>query len=409
MIFISHSSSDKLLVDRLVGDLIGWGFEVWFSRLEIKAGESISEKIQAALRQSDCLVVILSRASCKASWVKRELGSFLSRQISDRRGKIIPVVIERCRLPFLLRDILQIRLYEEGYDQGLIALAFQLLEFSRGTSAMPAMDVFRRRTLPVKNAKQFFSRYNQIIRDLAYRAPEYLVLNDRRRIHVSRSRDVTVKVSLDILLCKPTWGLDDWQDTIYDSSQKHDLRSIGYRTNSKVLKSIYDKKCSSVVVRWQPKRLLSNGRIYRHEYTWGVKDGFPDATDYWVHRRYPYLTLRTEIQFSSAAAIDQMIPCRPPFTFECIEPWEFIAYAQRSLDTFNHVESRSQHLRLTLTPKELAEGVLIALLFPGWKECHDAERTAGSQERNRLFEQQWCVEREFRKAIGWGALGDGPR
>ncbi len=88
MIFISHSSSDKDFVDKLVCDLAAWKFDLWFSTWEIRAGESITRKVQQGLRESDCLIVVLSQKSCKASWVETEVNSYLFREISSKEAKL---------------------------------------------------------------------------------------------------------------------------------------------------------------------------------------------------------------------------------------------------------------------------------------------------------------------------------
>lgn len=403
MIFVSHTSADRKFVERLVSDLSAWGFDLWVSTWEIRAGESITEKVQAGLRESDCLIVVLSRASCKARWVRQEVNSYLFRQISKRKGRVIPVMVEECVPSFFLRDRLQIRFHRDGYNDAFVTLAFQLLEMSTGTPASPAVDVFRRRKVPVQTVKQFLRRYNEITHDPSHVAPDYIIVRDERWIRVAKNRDVRVTVSLDILLCKGKWD-DTWRDTVFDSSKRHSLRSIAYKTNSRIIRHTYDRKVSSVVVRWRPKRTIRSGQIYRHKYSWGVPKGFPNPTEYWVHRRYSYPTLWTEIHVECAGSVDSLLPCRAPFTFEFIEPWEFIAYAHRSRDTFSKIESRPRRLTLGLEAKEVAEGVMIALLFPGWKQYHEQARTRGSKARRRGFEQQWLVECEFRKALGWGPI-----
>src|SRR5438876_11769402 len=40
-VFVSHSSSDKVFVDRLVADLAKHGIPVWYDKLDIKLGDSV--------------------------------------------------------------------------------------------------------------------------------------------------------------------------------------------------------------------------------------------------------------------------------------------------------------------------------------------------------------------------------
>jgi hypothetical protein len=91
MIFISHTHSDKAFVDKLVHDLSSWKFELWYSTWEIKVGESVAEKVQSALKESDY-----------AGWVKTEVNSYLNREISHGMGRILPVRIEECDPGFFI-------------------------------------------------------------------------------------------------------------------------------------------------------------------------------------------------------------------------------------------------------------------------------------------------------------------
>jgi hypothetical protein len=59
-VFLCHSSSDKLFVDRLASDLEKVNIGVWYDKWEIKVGDSLIEKIQEGLENNDYLAIILS-------------------------------------------------------------------------------------------------------------------------------------------------------------------------------------------------------------------------------------------------------------------------------------------------------------------------------------------------------------
>ena len=404
MIFISHSSSDKIFVDKLVADLAAWQFDLWFSAWEIKAGESITRKVQQGLRESDCLVVVLSDKSCNASWVETEVNSYLFQEISAKRGKIIPIVIEDCQPPFFLKERLQIRFNELDYDDALLRLVFELMEHNAPDQLDSVVDVFRRTKASVRSIKQYILRRNEIINNPLNIKSDYVILNDKRHLQILKNRDVFCKISIEILLCKAEWNNSDWSDTLYDSREKPTLSDVCYKTNSTILSHVYDGEISSLVITWNPKKLMRPGSVYVHSYEFCVKEGFIDPTNYWVHRRYPYPTLWSEVTIECDTEIDDIKLCRPPYTFELVEPWEYIAYATRSFDDFDLLDISNKSIKVELNSLGISEGLLVAFLFPGWKKYHLNEKDASTSDRDRIFEQCWLVENEFRKQLGWGGI-----
>jgi hypothetical protein len=71
-VFLSHSSADKMLARRLAADLRDAGVKVWFDEWEIETGDSISQRIQDGLRESDFVAVLLTRQSVEHGWVEKE-------------------------------------------------------------------------------------------------------------------------------------------------------------------------------------------------------------------------------------------------------------------------------------------------------------------------------------------------
>lgn len=116
-VFVSHSSKDKPFVRKLVEALKEHDLNVWFDEAEIKVGDSIVTRISEGL-DSAYLIVVLSKTSVASPWVQAEMNAGLMEQISGRGGVVLPVLIEPCDLPPLLRD----RLYADfttGFDAGM--------------------------------------------------------------------------------------------------------------------------------------------------------------------------------------------------------------------------------------------------------------------------------------------------
>ena len=119
-VFVSHSSKDKPFVRKLVEALNKHLLNIWVDEHEIKVGDSLVGKISEALKDADYLVIVLSQASVSSRWVEQELNAALTNQISGK-GVVLPVLLEDCELPMLLRD----RLYADfraDFNVGLEAL-----------------------------------------------------------------------------------------------------------------------------------------------------------------------------------------------------------------------------------------------------------------------------------------------
>ena len=78
----------------------------------------------SSLKEADYLVIVLSQASVSSRWVELELNAALTNQISGK-GVVLPVLLEDCEMPMLLRD----RLYADfrtDFNVGLQALVAAL-------------------------------------------------------------------------------------------------------------------------------------------------------------------------------------------------------------------------------------------------------------------------------------------
>ncbi|MET9386467.1 TIR domain-containing protein [Streptomyces sp. NPDC002928] len=112
--FISHASVDKPAVDQLVEALLAAHIDVWYSHTHIGFGDSIPEKISGGLEVSDALLVVLSVRSLASGWVKAEYESFLMDEIESGNTMVIPVRIDDCQVPPLLRRKLSLNASIKG-------------------------------------------------------------------------------------------------------------------------------------------------------------------------------------------------------------------------------------------------------------------------------------------------------
>jgi hypothetical protein len=102
-VFISYSSIDREKATQLAFDLIHRGYRVWFDKWEILAGQSIVDEVFSGILESEFLIVILSKESCKSKWVREELATGKLAEIERRKTTVIPVLLEPCDIPASLK------------------------------------------------------------------------------------------------------------------------------------------------------------------------------------------------------------------------------------------------------------------------------------------------------------------
>lgn len=117
-IFISYSRPDKKLAKKIAKSLVERGYPVWFDEWEIKVGDSIIDKINKGIIESDFLLLLLSKKSVKSKWVKEELNAAKMREIEKRKVFILPILLEDCKIPPLISGK-KYADFRESYRKGL--------------------------------------------------------------------------------------------------------------------------------------------------------------------------------------------------------------------------------------------------------------------------------------------------
>lgn len=126
-IFVSYNHQDRGFVERLANDLNAAGLPVWWDQWEIKVGQSIIQKVSDGIDSSAYLIAVLSPHSVQSSWVQREIGSALMKQLSAEREIIVlPLLAADCDVPLLLREIKWAD-FRESYSAGLDSLLSVLI------------------------------------------------------------------------------------------------------------------------------------------------------------------------------------------------------------------------------------------------------------------------------------------
>lgn len=128
-VFMSYSHADKEKIDLIAGHLLRKRTNVWIDRWELKAGDSIINKVQEAVEGSSALLIMLSKASVESEWCKKELTAGLFRELDEKRVVTIPVMLEDCKVPIFLRDKMYAD-FRTDFDSGMYTLLESVSQFS---------------------------------------------------------------------------------------------------------------------------------------------------------------------------------------------------------------------------------------------------------------------------------------
>jgi hypothetical protein len=121
-IFLSHAYSDRKFLNRLVKVLRTHGIRYWYSTAHLKGAQQWHDEIGRALDRCDWFCVVLSPASTRSEWVKRELRYVLNED--KYRAKIVPLLIRPCqhkRLSWTLGSFQFVK-FTGGFEAGCKSL-----------------------------------------------------------------------------------------------------------------------------------------------------------------------------------------------------------------------------------------------------------------------------------------------
>lgn len=124
-VFISHSSEDKTFAKLLATDIAEAGHKPWLDEWEIRAGDSIPREITKGLDQCDYLIIVLTENSTNSNWVENEWQSKYWDEVSTGEIKIIPLLLQKCKIPRLLIHKKYANFsvsYESGLEEVLAAI-----------------------------------------------------------------------------------------------------------------------------------------------------------------------------------------------------------------------------------------------------------------------------------------------
>jgi len=103
-IFISYCRADSQFAQRLLRSLEKAGLDIWIDARELKAGDSLLDRIHFAINSANFFLVLLSSHSVNSKWVQQELKFAFTRQLKNNERFVIPLLIDNCAIPTFLED-----------------------------------------------------------------------------------------------------------------------------------------------------------------------------------------------------------------------------------------------------------------------------------------------------------------
>jgi formylglycine-generating enzyme required for sulfatase activity len=136
--FLCHSSADKPAVRELYQRLRADGFEPWLDEEDLLPGQDWQYEIPKAVRQSDVVIVCLSKGSInKAGYVQKEIKFALDAADEQSEDTIflIPLKLEECDVPERLSRWQWVNLFSpNGYERLIRALQVRVTDLGLSVS-----------------------------------------------------------------------------------------------------------------------------------------------------------------------------------------------------------------------------------------------------------------------------------
>ena len=156
-LFLSYSRADKEYVKHLVDVLRKQDFDVWFDE-QIPTGQDWDDVLEAQLKQSDAMILVLSKTSVASENVKDEIAFAKHNDVI-----IAPIKIEECNVPLRMMRT-QFIDFTKGFDLGAQRLVDDLrAEFANekvlGTATSTSPQKPRRKIKPVNTQKKPWKAY----------------------------------------------------------------------------------------------------------------------------------------------------------------------------------------------------------------------------------------------------------
>ncbi|MBZ9746744.1 toll/interleukin-1 receptor domain-containing protein [Mesorhizobium sp. CO1-1-7] len=130
--FLSYSFDDRSIAERVARTLTANGIDVWWAEWEMKAGDSLRQKIDDGLSGCTHFLVLLTHEALKKPWVNQEMDAGLVRRISGQARFIaLRNGLSASELPPLLSGMLSPVIDDANFDASIRDLVNDIYGLSR--------------------------------------------------------------------------------------------------------------------------------------------------------------------------------------------------------------------------------------------------------------------------------------
>lgn len=138
--FLSFAWENHALAERIATSLQQNGIETWWAEWEIRAGDSLRQKIDDGLKQCTHFIVLLTPESIGKPWVNQEMDAGLVRKI-ENESRFIAVRngLPASSLPPLLSGMLSPTL--DDFESGMLQLVHDIHGISKKPALGPAPQI----------------------------------------------------------------------------------------------------------------------------------------------------------------------------------------------------------------------------------------------------------------------------
>jgi hypothetical protein len=120
-VFLSHSSEDRAMAERIAACLRGHGVPTFYSPVNLVGAQQWQNEILGALERCDWFAVLLSPDAVNSMWVKREAAFALNEPRYEDR--IVPLVYRPCDFgPLKWLQLFQYVDFQGEFDEACRAL-----------------------------------------------------------------------------------------------------------------------------------------------------------------------------------------------------------------------------------------------------------------------------------------------
>lgn len=272
--FISHSSNDKItIVDELVNILQNMGYNIWYDKNEILAGDKILSTVKSGLSNSYCLILVITDNFAKSKWTFYETGAF-----DTQNDRIIPLVYDISESnKIMINDILGNRKYLDMNKLSTEKVASELAKIlNRTKNENSDLHTIEKLKLMQKRLASYETVNSEII---SLKLKEYLDLLETHKEFLVLAAKQIVKIVVDDLLkrngCVTKNDIDN--KTLIKLVNDHNIGSVNFREYYEFILTLDSEK--------NPL-----------EYVPVINNALSNILIFYIHEKYPINLTFSEIE-----------------------------------------------------------------------------------------------------------------